>query len=574
MSAWSRYSDNYRDSHSRSCLYRKAFPTSMLRWALISRFHLIETTQQPKATGRLFSLLLVVLPVSFTLFHRELFTRSRTLDPSSMPRHFFRAAAAVLLLGFTRGQDISIDATSLSEVATNDFLNATCLVDANLGIDTLSTGDTFEVPLDCCGTESFTCGGNFCTLLVECANLQTGLGTISMTTVASTVTASVTGTMASASGSDTTIKPTASASGTTTDTTTSTTTTSTSSDSDGAGGAAGGGGAGGGGGDATTPAPTTANTGTTGTNTDTNQASSTTEPSTTSSTSSSGTPTPTAYLISTKPNTARNDFNEFIKTLPDQGQGNVIAYDNIPWQSYVTKNLTAEQADMIQMNPIVEMIGLIKEEDGEAGLAATRGKPFSSRSRLSKRETSPRGGSDYHLGILSAPRALMDTEDWPDYEFDTQLGKGQTIYIIDSGYRSTHEEFAATGRTVDDYVVPNDLTLSVSPFVTQDDVFAPEDLTDYNGHGTAVASVAGGIKQGVASEANLVIVKFRNAATRPQIGRQQLRGVTSPALRDAWDYCINDAIDRKNRGDTGKFVINMSYGEISTFAEARRDHTY
>jgi hypothetical protein len=33
----------------------------------------------------------------------------------------------------------------------------------------------------------------------------------------------------------------------------------------------------------------------------------------------------------------------------------------------------------------------------------------------------------------------MDTEDWPDYEFDTQPGKGQTIYILDSGYRRTHE---------------------------------------------------------------------------------------------------------------------------------------
>ena len=33
----------------------------------------------------------------------------------------------------------------------------------------------------------------------------------------------------------------------------------------------------------------------------------------------------------------------------------------------------------------------------------------------------------------------MDTTMWPDYEFDTRLGQGQTIYIIDSGYRSTHE---------------------------------------------------------------------------------------------------------------------------------------
>jgi subtilisin family serine protease len=89
-------------------------------------------------------------------------------------------------------------------------------------------------------------------------------------------------------------------------------------------------------------------------------------------------------------------------------------------------------------------------------------------------------------------------------------------------------------------------------------------MTDYNGHGTAVASVAGGITQGVASGANLVIIKFRNAATSPRIGKLQLRGVTAAALRDAWDHSINDIIDRRNGGDTGKFIINMSYGEIYT----------
>lgn len=87
-------------------------------------------------------------------------------------------------------------------------------------------------------------------------------------------------------------------------------------------------------------------------------------------------------------------------------------------------------------------------------------------------------------------------------------------------------------------------------------------MTDYNGHGTAVASVAGGITQGVASQANLVVIKFRNAAAAFGIGRNQIRGVTSAALRDAWDYAINDIIARRNNGNTGKFVINMSYGKI------------
>lgn len=355
-----------------------------------------------------------------------------------MPHHILQATAvAVLLFSFVCGQDIAISANSLNQVATDDFINATCLTDANPGIDTLSVGDTFAVPLDCCGTESVVCGGAFCTLLAECADLQTGVGTISLTTVASTVTASVTGTMA-ASDSDGTITSTAQASGTDagTDAGSTATTTSTSSDDGGAaggtGGGAGGAGGAGGGATATTGAGTTTSAETTVATTDATQASATTQ-STKSSSSSSGTSTPTTWLISTKRNTARADFDDFVKTLPDQGQGNVIAYDNIPWQSYVTKNLTSDQADMIKTNAIVDIVGQITEEDGEAGIAATR-KP-----RMTKRENSPRAGSDYHLGILSAPRALMDTTTWPDYEFDTQLGKGQTIYIIDTGYRSTHE---------------------------------------------------------------------------------------------------------------------------------------
>jgi subtilisin family serine protease len=111
-------------------------------------------------------------------------------------------------------------------------------------------------------------------------------------------------------------------------------------------------------------------------------------------------------------------------------------------------------------------------------------------------------------------------------------------------------------------VVPNAFTLSVSPFVTDQDILSPEDMTDYNGHGTAVASVAGGINQGVASQANLVIIKFRNAATRANVGVRQLRGVTGAALRDAWNHAIDDVIIRRNNGDTGKFVINMSYGKF------------
>lgn len=121
--------------------------------------------------------------------------------------------------------------------------------------------------------------------------------------------------------------------------------------------------------------------------------------------------------------------------------------------------------------------------------------------------------------------------------------------------------------------MPNAFTLGVSPFVGENDQLAPEDMTDWNGHGTSVFSVAGGVNKGVASGANFVVVKFRNAAANSVIGRMQIRQVTGAALRDAWDYSINDIIRRRAEGDTGKFVINMSYGEFkSDFAATLREH--
>lgn len=115
--------------------------------------------------------------------------------------------------------------------------------------------------------------------------------------------------------------------------------------------------------------------------------------------------------------------------------------------------------------------------------------------------------------------------------------------------------------------MPNKYTLGLFPDLNPG-LYAPEDLTDYSGHGTHVASVATGGVYGVASKADLVIVKFRNAAVNPfnlGTGRFLTRGVTQVALLDAWSWIINDVADQKQKGNAGKFFINMSYGKsIST----------
>lgn len=119
-----------------------------------------------------------------------------------------------------------------------------------------------------------------------------------------------------------------------------------------------------------------------------------------------------------------------------------------------------------------------------------------------------------------------------------------------------------------DYVVPNAFTLQCSPHVRPEDTLAPEDMTDYNGHGTAVASIAGGVTRGVASQADLVIVKFRNAAAASfNPGRLQIRQVTAPALRAAWDFAFSDIMAQRANGYTGKAIINMSYGKCQTFSQ-------
>jgi len=96
--------------------------------------------------------------------------------------------------------------------------------------------------------------------------------------------------------------------------------------------------------------------------------------------------------------------------------------------------------------------------------------------------------------------------------------------------------------------VPNDLTLK--PLGIKESDQAPEDMTDYHekGHGTGVAGVVAGKIRGVASKANLFIVKFRNAAKnalKPDDDTLVIRGVTEAALQDAWDFCIDDIISRQ-----------------------------
>ena len=90
----------------------------------------------------------------------------------------------------------------------------------------------------------------------------------------------------------------------------------------------------------------------------------------------------------------------------------------------------------------------------------------------------------------------VDQTDLPlDGSFDPQYtGKGVTIYVVDSGIRTSHQEFSdVSTRTVEhgwDFV--------------EDD----GDVSDCDGHGSHVAGTAAGRGVGVAKDANIVGVRI------------------------------------------------------------------
>jgi subtilisin family serine protease len=125
----------------------------------------------------------------------------------------------------------------------------------------------------------------------------------------------------------------------------------------------------------------------------------------------------------------------------------------------------------------------------------------------------------------------LDQRNLPlDQKFSTTAtGKGVTVYIMDSGILTEHQEFQ--GRA----------SLGYDP----SGLF----LQDCNGHGTHVAGIVGGSSTGVARDVKLVSVKVLGAYD-PELPCANF-GPYSQWI-DALDWIIGDAV--------GPAVVNMSIG--------------
>ncbi|KAI4656032.1 hypothetical protein J4E93_000748 [Alternaria ventricosa] len=277
--------------------------------------------------------------------------------------------------------------------------------------------------------------------------------------------------------------------------------------------------------------------------------------------------TPRAYLLSTIDGINRAQYEEWAKKPPlGDKEGDIIAFDELEYVSCQYLNLTDAEAAIVRQDPIIRFIEPITEDDGELRVIPPQEDPSSllpSSLHVKAQALNQRDESAAHLKLLSARNQRNDPTKLPNYVFEPSLGKGQTIYVLDSGYRKSHQEFDASEREVRDFTVANRYTfagIGLTP-----DQQGPEDMTDVTGHGTMVASIAAGYVSGVASKANLVVVKMRNWAKNPlNPDRPELkpRGVTDSALEYALAWTRKDIRQQKleNPDPNARYIINLSYG--------------
>lgn len=126
---------------------------------------------------------------------------------------------------------------------------------------------------------------------------------------------------------------------------------------------------------------------------------------------------------------------------------------------------------------------------------------------------------------LAAFSHYKGVEDQFTYTRDSSGGEGVTIFITDTGgsidgpfwqvsqkawnFRETHTDEVEQSEMHNPewYVVPNELSLPNVP----EQYRAPEDMTDWNGHGTCMACLAGGDTYSLAPKSHLYLIKLTSA---------------------------------------------------------------
>ncbi|KAK0629531.1 peptidase S8/S53 domain-containing protein [Bombardia bombarda] len=128
------------------------------------------------------------------------------------------------------------------------------------------------------------------------------------------------------------------------------------------------------------------------------------------------------------------------------------------------------------------------------------------------------------------------------YRYDDSAGVGSCIYIIDTGIYTAHPEFG--GRAV------------------WGSNFADTSNTDGNGHGTAVAGVAGAITYGVAKRATLIAVKVLDASGSGTTSNV-IAGFNYVATNYPTRNCTNGAVASISVGGSFSAAVNSAARSLS-----------
>ncbi|PVH74819.1 subtilisin-like protein, partial [Cadophora sp. DSE1049] len=274
---------------------------------------------------------------------------------------------------------------------------------------------------------------------------------------------------------------------------------------------------------------------------------------------------PTSMVILMKEDATAAQYKDLVLNIPDPANHVEIFYEVVNFRVLIA-NVNDCDIKKLWENPIVETMSLegplILDDEADSVLSTVGTKREAVNVTLREYKHAARAGSNvtadlsgraldpqvdfntqanvpWHLRLLSGLSHQVGVGlnglfyDFPGYLFadrstttDSPVSE-VNIYLLDTGVRASHSDFAGRRITALDAINPTSI-----------------DPTDNQGHGTHMCSVSAGNYAGVAKAANIVSVR------KNQFVESISRGI---------GMILDDVVRHKYQG---RAVINMSFGSV------------